>query len=230
MIRFAAERLIRRNRAMGKVLTFSGIGLMVLGLILSLGRPSEISLQLGSAVGGMFIFQIGIGFHNRWGKSPRLDEILDRSLKGLDDRFAVFHYSLGSPHALVSPGGIFAVVPLLDEGEILYENQRWWRLKPSKRGRPRARRLDGLEDQAASAVRATRRVLHRRLPERDQLEVRPLLVFLHPNARLASDRLPLPAVHGKKLKDYLRRSAKGVTLNQDEVQSLGAALRLQPSD
>ncbi len=49
MIRYANERAIRRNAMLGKILTFGGLGVLVLGLILSVAYPAQVNGVLGIA-------------------------------------------------------------------------------------------------------------------------------------------------------------------------------------
>jgi len=139
MIRYANERAIRRNARLGRVLTFGGLGVLVLGLILSVAYPAQVNAVLGIALVGVLASQFGMVYYNRWSRQPRMDQVLDDSVKGLDGRYALFHYTLSSPHVLATPAGVFAIVPRLDEGEVTWSDGAW----SLTRARNRRRRPDG---------------------------------------------------------------------------------------
>lgn len=88
---------VNRNARLSRILSFGGLGIMGLGLLLSFRlRPQDrFELVLGLFLIGILASQIGQPMRNRWDRRPRLDEILDGALKGLDRRFAIFHYALG---------------------------------------------------------------------------------------------------------------------------------------
>jgi hypothetical protein len=170
----------------------------------------------------MIASQLGIPMRNRWDRHPRIDELLDRALKGLDSRFAIFHYSLGASHVVICPAGIFALLPRFEEGEVEYRDGRWERTVP-KRGRLRRggiRRIDGLDRQAAAEVERLQRRLVRKLGLAQIPPVDSLVVFLHTAAEIRSDGAPTRAVHLKKLKDSLRRLPKGQTLSESQLALL----------
>jgi hypothetical protein len=61
---------------------------------------------------------------NRWGKSPRPDEIVVQSLKGLDDRYTLYNFTTGVPHLLVGPIGTWIINPYHHKGEISYNPKK----------------------------------------------------------------------------------------------------------
>jgi hypothetical protein len=228
MQRYADERMIKRNGTLGKVLTFGGLGVMVLGLVISVSQPQQANLVLAMALVGVLASQLGLAFYTRWGRRPRMDEILDEALKGLDGRYALFHYSLGTSHLLVTPAGLFAVTPRLEEGEITYQDGAWTqhRERAGVRRRPGTRALKGVEQSARVEADAAAQALRRRLGEADAIPVQPLLVFMHPRATLRAKDTPIPAYHAKKIKEGLRAMPKAATLGEAQMKGLAVALHL----
>lgn len=225
MIRYANERVIRRNAMLGKILTFGGMGVLVLGLILSVAYPALVNGVLGIALVGVLSSQFGMVFYNRWSRRPRMDEVLDDSVKGLDGRYALFHYTLSSPHVLASPAGVYALVPRLDEGEVTWEGGTWT-LTRSGRGSSKTRLLRGIESAAQTEADAAASALHKRLPEHTLPKVLPMLVFLNPKATVHAKGAPLLAVHAKKLKETLRQLPKGGSLSEEQLKELASHLGL----
>jgi hypothetical protein len=225
MIRYANERMIGRNAKLGKILTFGGMGVLVLGLILSVAYPGQVNAVLGIALVGVLASQFGMVFYNRWSRRPRMDEVLDDTVKGLDSRYALFHYTLSSPHVLASPAGVFAIVPRLDEGEIAYGDGKWT-LTRTRRGTPRTRVLRGIEGAAQTEADAAASAIRKRLPEATVPKVLPMLLFLNPKATVHSKQTPMLAVHAKKLKETLRQLPKGASLSPEQLKELASRLGL----
>jgi hypothetical protein len=225
MIRYANERAIRRNAKLGKILTFGGMGVLVLGLVLSVAYPAQVNAVLGIALVGVLSSQFGMVFYNRWSRRPRMDEVLDDSVKGLDGRYALFHYTLSSPHVLTTPAGVFAIVPRMDEGEVVWDDGGW-RLTRIGRAAAKPRLIRGIEAAAQTEADAASGALRKRLPDQALPEVKPMLVFLNPKATLHAKQAPLLAVHAKKLKETLRQLPKGGSLSEDQLKELASRLGL----
>lgn len=228
MQRYADDRAIVRNGRFGRILTFGGLGVMAVGLVASIVWPKEVNLVLGSAFVGIFGSQFGMVYYNKWGRHPRVDEIVDDALKGLDNRFAVFHYKLGTNHALVSPAGVFALVPRWDQGEVSYRDGKWtlFQEKGGMLRRAGVRPLRGVEASAKAESDSLEYALKKKLGRPDDIPAQALLVFMHPKATLKAKGTPMLAVHAKKLKETLRQLPKGPTLTEDEVHTLAAKLGL----
>lgn len=225
MIRYANESAIRRNAKLGKILTFGGMGVLVLGLILSVAYPAQVNGVLGIALVGVLSSQFGMVFYNRWSRRPRMDEVLDDSVKGLDGRYALFHYTLSSPHVLSSPAGVYALVPRVDEGEVTWVGGTWTLVR-SGRGAARPRVLRGIEAAAQTEADAAASALHKRLPDHTLPKVLPLLVFLNSKATVHAKGAPMLAVHAKKLKETLRQLPKGGSLSEEQLKELATRLGL----
>ncbi len=212
------SKKVKRNALLARILSFAGLGIMGLGLLISFRPPYQINLVLGLFLVGILASQIGLPMRNRWDRRPRIDEILDGALKGLDQRFAIFHYSLGARHVLICPGGVFAVIPRVENGLIKYSDGFWTRTT-NKSGlfrRAGTRRIRGIEREIAAEVdRASSRL---NLP----FAVRPLIVFLHAGAEMDVRGSPELATHLKKLKPSLRKLPKAQSLSQQQVEQLAA--------
>jgi hypothetical protein len=115
------EKLIKRNRRIGQVLTFSALGVLAIGLYFSFARPEMITVTFGALLIGFLLTQIGTYYGNRWGRSPRPDEILSTGLKGLEDKYTLYHYTAGISHLLVGPTGVWALVPITASGKFTYD-------------------------------------------------------------------------------------------------------------
>ncbi len=211
MQHYLNHRLVTRYSRIGKFLVGIGMAIMGAGLVLSFVRPQEVNLVLLTAFVGIVASQGGVAFVNRWSRHPRVDEVLTQALKGLDRRHAIFHYLLGVDHALIAPSGAYVLVPHLEEGQIEYRDGKWWQIREKKglfkRGGRRA--LGDPEPEAFKQAKHLQKAILRAAPEIDELQVRPILVFVHPEARVSVSGSTVPAVHVKKLKGWLRQQPKG---------------------
>lgn len=215
-------RRIDRLRRASKFLSFGGLGLMVVALILSLGATDNLGLTMGMALLGLLASQIGTMLMRRWPERGRSDQVIDAALKGLDRRHSLYHYLLGARHALVTPRATVALLPIGEAGLFEWRQGTLWRT-PVKKGLPSGKPgpARGLLDQAERETADLERNLRRRLPDRDSWQIIPLLVFCHDDARMEKDEAH-PAVHLKKLKEYVRNLPRQSPLTEAENQALGA--------
>src|SRR4030065_2957665 len=59
MLHYSHEALIQRNTLLGKVLTFGGLGILIIALVASLLRPDSIGVILPVSLVGMAMSQAG---------------------------------------------------------------------------------------------------------------------------------------------------------------------------
>ena len=217
-------RRIDRLRRVSKGLSFGGLGLMVVALILSLGATDNLGLTMGMALLGLLASQIGTMQMRRWPERGRSDQVIDAALKGLDKRHSLYHYLLGARHALVTPRATVALIPIGEAGFFEWREGKLWRT-PLKKGLPSGKPgpARGLLDQAERETADLVRDLGRRLPDREVWQIIPLLVFCHDDARLEKDEAH-PAIHLKKLKEYVRNLPRQSPLTEAESQSLAEPL------
>lgn len=216
------QKKIDRRAALGRVLIGAGLASFVIGLIISFVRPEQIPIVLGTALIGLILSQGGNVIFSRWGRSPRMDEIIGDAFKGLDDSYALFHYAFGVNHFLVGPAGVHLISPRPEEGDITFENGEWWQELP-KRGLLRRGGLRSLGDLEKPTARdrgkledALKQVVSR--PEQVNLEA--ILLFVHDDAEVRVDDSPLPCVHYKKIKGWIRKQPRGGTLTEDQRDRL----------
>lgn len=226
MRQFINERLIRRNSTLGKVFTWGGLGIVIVSVVISFRSPQELNPYVFGGFLGVLLTQIGAILTNRWGRQPRVDEILSTALKGLDARFALFHYLLRVDHALFTPNGAFVLIPRTEDGVIEFEEGRWIQQR-EKRGilrRGGKREITGLRRQVRSSITKLQRRLKKILPEDAILDIQPVFVFVHSEAHIKVQDPPVHAVHYKKLKSWLRGSPKFQGLEPDKIELIASSL------
>ncbi len=226
MRQYLNERLVRRNSSLGKILVWGGLGLAVGSVVISFRSQEVLNPYVLAGFLGVFAAQAGTMLTNRWGRRPRMDEVVSEALKGLDDRFAVFHYLLRVDHALIAPDGVFVLLPRPEDGVIDYQDGEWLHHR-EKRGflrRGGTREIPGLDRQARSGAGKLQRRLRKQLSEEALPDVQSVFVFIHSEANVRVQDPPHPVVHVKKLKTWLRRLPKAKGLTGDQIDELAASL------
>ncbi|MEZ0395916.1 MAG: hypothetical protein ABWK53_05760 [Anaerolineales bacterium] len=225
------HRLIKRNARLGNIFNLVGLALMGVSIYLSFRGISgaitvaQFNLFLLAVLVGFIILQIGTYYGNRWGRSPRPDELIDRALKGLGREYTIYHYTTPAYHLLLGPAGLWVLLPYHQAGRVTYEKKRW-----ILRGGGFLQtylRIFGQEGlgrpdlEARAETTSVRRFLARNLSEETSLpDVHALMVFLNPKVELRLDEAPLPAVQASRLKDFLRERAKGKPIAPEALEAI----------
>jgi hypothetical protein len=207
------EKLIKRNARVGQITSLAGLAVLVVGMIISFSRTDLFVWSMVALLVGFTFSQIGIYFSNRWGRRPRPDEHLDAALKGLDANYTLYHYSTPTSHLLVGPAGIWVLIPRHQRGKFVFEKGRWHQkgggilqaylkiFAQEGLGRP--------DLEAPAEIDEMYKYLQRQLNEVNNLPVSAVLVLTNENADIEEHpEAPLPAVHAKKLKEFIRKEAK----------------------
>ena len=119
------EKLIKRNGHIGQTTSLASLLILGVGMYISFQKPEYFSLSIGALLFGFILSQVGIYFGNRWGRSPRPDELLDQGLKGLKNSYTIYHYSTPVANLLVGPAGIWLLMPYHQRGIITHDGKRW---------------------------------------------------------------------------------------------------------
>ncbi len=225
------EKLIRRYGRLGMALSLTALGAMGYGFYLSLQGPENLNTSLALLVVGFILTQISLYIGNRWGRSPRPDEILDKSLKGLGKKYTLYHYSTPVAHLLVGPAGLWVLLPYYQHGRIRYDAQRGrWKQKSAGLGHAYMRlfgqeNLGRPEVDAEGELRRLRTALEKTGLDLDALPLHAALVFTSPRIELEdADQSPIPAMRSEKLKKFILRQAKEIRLSEKQIAAVRQAL------
>jgi hypothetical protein len=221
------ESLIRRNARIGQIASIVGLLVLAAGMYISFARPDMFNYSLLALLVGFALSQVGIYFGNRWGKRPRPDEHLNQALKGLDGRYTLYHYRTPASHLLVGPSGIWVLSPRSTRGTIIYNEakQRFIQkggnlylkiFAQESLGRP--------EMEINGEVEGVTRFLKQRLPEMELPEIQAALLFTNENTVVEADNAPIPTMQIKKLKELIRKTAKGKTLSAETIDEITSAI------
>ena len=88
-------KLIKRNAKIGQYTSLGALVVLGIGLYITFKMPDKFAYSLAALLIGFFMSQVGMHFTNRWGRNPRPDDIIDKSLKGSGT--GIHHLSLCNP-------------------------------------------------------------------------------------------------------------------------------------
>jgi len=202
------EKLIKNRARLGRIASFAGLAVLVLGLVASLYSQWMLA-SFGCLFVGFLLSQVGIYNANRWVKEPRADQTLDKILKGFGDRYHLYNYVLPASHVLLAPSGLCVITAKDQGGKVRCEGERWRHAS----GWKRILRLFGQEGlgnptkEVRAEVEKLRRFLAQRLPG-EEAPVEGVIVFTNPQVDLETENPAVPVLDGKQLKLFLRNLSK----------------------
>jgi len=207
----ANEKLIKRYSSIGKYLNIIALVVLFGGMAITFLRPNLFWLALIALFAGFVLSQISFFFVNRWGRSPRIDEQVTSSLKGLPGDYTLYHYNTAVSHLLVGPAGVWAILPYYQRGTITYEGNRW-------------RQRGGGIGLAYLKIFAQEGLGRPDLDSKSELEklssyfdknlgaespaVKSAIIFTDKRAIVQAENAPVPTMPAEVLKDFIRRYAK----------------------
>jgi len=210
-------KLVNRNVKIGQYASGAGMLLLLGALVLNITSitrtpdPRIMTYVFLAFIVGFTCTNLGLYFRNRWGRRP--DQGLGDGLKGLDERYTLYNYRLGASHVLVGPSGVMIFIPKYQGGPVAYMSGKW--INPSgPRGFARLFAADSLGNPVAEAeaeVENFKRFIKKRAPEMS-VEPQAAIIFMHPRAEISAKESPIPALHVKQLKEYVRRLSKSASI------------------
>lgn len=219
------DKLIKRNGRIGNITSLLSIAVLGVGMFFSFKDQdgSLLPYTFGSLIVGFLMFQVGNYYMTKWGKSPRPDERLSTALKGLDDKYTLYHYMTPVSHLLVGPAGVTCLIPLHQAGTISYDsNRNRWKQSGGNffmktfggesLGRPENEARYSVED-ATKFISQNEIRLTPFVPEA-------LLVFTNEKATIIADESPIAAVQAARLKEYLRKKVKEKPMSLDMIKEV----------
>ena len=224
------DKLVKRNKVIGNVLSLSSIAILGIGMFLSFKDKDGTYLPytFGALIVGFLLFQVGNFYMSKWGKSPRPDEKLSQALKGLDGNYSLYHYTTNVSHLLVGPAGIFALLPYNQPGIVEYNSSRNRWKQSGGNFFLKAFGGESLGRPDLDAKYATSDVVKQLAKigvDSGNFNPQAIIVFTNPKTVVKSEDSPVPAVTQDKLKEFIRKQVKTSNLStallSDIKQKLG---------
>jgi hypothetical protein len=215
-------KLINRNKKISTYTTIASLVFLGLGFYLTLrDDPASMFYSLIALFLGITVWQISVYFTNRWGAKVCPYELIASALKGLEDKYTLYHFSTPVNHLLAGPTGLWVVVPILSGGRVSYTNGRWNQkgvnaffkfFSQDKLGRP--------DVEAQIEITDLMRAMKKQAIQIDPALIKPVAMFFNPKVELSTEDAPILCLASGKVKDYLRKLPKSQVVPPELLQSL----------
>ena len=223
------EKLIKRNKKISQGVLYLSLALLLLGFLWSFTNPDETQTTFAYIIliPAYVLVQLSIYMANKWGRTPRPDEIIARSLKGLNDQYTLYNYTTPVPHLLLGPAGLWIIKPYHHSGEITYNPDR---KKYEQHGGPNIiaklfaqESLPNIENDSR-VLRGKARDYLDSLKVESLPELNLINAFFSEKADVHARNAPEITIHVDKLKDVIRMQAKELNLKDDLLNRTRAKL------
>ncbi len=219
------EKLIKNRARLGRVASFVGLAVLILGLVASLSLQWLLA-SFGCLFVGFVLSQVGLYHASRWVREPRADQTLVKILKGFDDRYYLYNYVLPARHVLLAPFGLCVINPKDQGGKVRCEGEKWRHESSWGRAILRFFGQEGLGNptkEARAEVEKLRRFLAERLPD-DDVPIEGVVVFTNSQVDLETENPAVPVLDGKQFKYFLRDLSKERPISGGQRRQLAEIL------
>jgi len=231
------QKSVQRNALIGKILRWVSLGCMLIGLIAVFSEEISSNSNLFAIffvimIVGVLLSSVSGFFTSRFGKSPRPDELIDKTFKGLDDRFQIYHYRSAIPHLLIGPAGLWSIIPTFIDGEITYDENKgnWIHKRSSIINRVLQKEYF---PNPLSEYKHHKKELEKILTDNHSSNINPelklLVVLLNKNVTLSgiSEKDNILVMPYEKVKDRFRKMAKNNNSSNEIYTSLEDLLEVK---
>jgi len=217
--------LIKKYKKISQIVLYSSLILLVIGLIWSFTGAdiTQYTLAYAILIPAYLLVQISIYLANKWGRSPRPDEIIEQSLKGLNDQYTLYNYNSGVSHLLVGPAGVWIIKPYHQFGTISFNSDK--NRYEQKGGANFIAKLfgqEGLTDILRESKNALRDFEAYIKKQNLNIDIKPKVVnvFYSEKADVIAKNAPEITLHANKLKDMVRSQAKTLVIKDDKINQI----------
>ena len=223
------EKLIKRNSTISQATSLSSLLILGAGMYISFSKPEYFTLSVAALLVGFILSQVGISLGNRFGRSPRPDELLDSGLKGLPNSYTIYHFTTPAPNLLVGPAGIWLLLPFHQHGEISYDGKKW-KLKGGGFAQSYMRifgqgNISRPDLDAGVQKDKLIKTLKKEMAEEEIPSINAAIIFTSNSANVLADDAPVPTMHLKQLKSFIRKEAKDTKITKAEIDAVNSALQ-----
>ncbi|MDO9547036.1 MAG: hypothetical protein Q7J07_09860 [Pelolinea sp.] len=219
------NKRIDRNKKLAQITLYGSLALLSIGFIWTIRNPEPSKIFVGYLIliPAFLLVQVSIYMANRWGKSPRPDEIVAQALKGLNDKYTLYSYTTGIPHLLVGPVGAWIINPYHQSGEISYDQSKKKYIQKgggnfiskyfSQEGLPNI-----TKDVAALKKDFIAYLENRSIQFEEDPEV--INIFYSENTLLKTNNAPDVNLKSEKLKEFIRKYVKKTKTSVEIIELL----------
>jgi len=204
---FVNQPFLAKRAKYSKWGLYIGFGSLFAGLMTATRVPLLAYLLL---LVGLLGATFGSYMANRYVREPRVDQVLENVLGGMDKRYSLYSYYPPSDYVIVSHFGLTVVVPRTHDGEISYTDGRWHHKAGIRKvmqffGEPSLGKPDQDLQQEIGYVKEW---IDKALPEKDIL-VNGVVLFTSAKVTLRASDSPVPAMLAAELPSYMKQGLKG---------------------
>jgi hypothetical protein len=214
------DPFIRRRARLGTYAALGGVVVLLIGMIASIWQQ-YVWVSLGAIIIGFILAQLGNYNLRRFGRAPRPDQVIENSMKGFDDRYHYYAWTLPVPYVLLTPHGVYTFVTRDQTGQISVQGSQW-RSKLSLGKVLMFFAQEGLGNPTAEAIEMANRLgswIKSKLPNLSG-NVQPAIVFVDERAQLQVVEPTVPVLDAKGIKKWLRGAGKGENLKSADYKAL----------
>jgi len=217
--------LIQKNKKISQIVLYASLALLVIGLVWSFTGAdiTQYTLAYLILIPAYLLVQVSIYLANKWGRSPRPDEIIEQSLKGLNDQYTLYNYNAGVPHLLVGPAGIWIIKPYYQFGTISYNSDKdRYEQKGGANFIAKLFGQEGITDILRESKNALRDFEAFKQKTKISIDIKPKIVniFYSEKAEVLAKNAPEATIHSNKLKDMVRSQAKTSPLKDEKINQI----------
>jgi hypothetical protein len=194
---------------------------------------SFVALPAGFVFASFGSYYINKFARRRWPDSKQIarpDEVFERSMKGFDNKFTYFSYSLPVPYVLVGPSGILLFSIRSDKGRVVASGEKW--KEPFSLGRIFT--VFAREGVGSPVLdhRENERKMRELLAEADEslqhefaeIPIDGAAVFLNSQVELEIDGPEIDALRADQVKQFVRNKVRDVKLKPATLREVTAYL------
>jgi hypothetical protein len=223
------NKFIARNKKIAQYTLYLSLALLAFGFIWSIRNTDPEKTLIGWAIllPSYFLVQLSIYMANKWGKSPRPDEIVTQSLKGLNDEYTLYNFTTAVQHLLIGPQGIWVLNPYHQKGVISFDPQ-----KSSYRQKGGAGLIgkffgqEGLPKIAREAENLQKDIELYFAKQQLPLPVKPEVVnlFISEEVEISGSNFPQKCIRADKVKSIIRNESKTHLLSPQNISEIKSKL------
>jgi len=235
------DKLVERNRRLAQYLFFFSFAVLIGAFIITNQQAfnpnanvdSNLVLLLPSLVLpiGLITTLISVRMTNLWVREPRPEKALKDGLKGLSNKSVLYSYfHIPARHVLISPQGVYAITTRFQDGIYTVNGEKWSTQGGALAAFTRIFRRDGIGNPNEDAQRAVEHLQKLLQPIAPGVQVKPLIVFTDPRARLTIENPAIPVLYASSelqpnIKDFMRDVPKDgrATLTPAQVEAFEQA-------
>jgi len=229
------QKKIDRNKKTAQTLFFASIGALVgsffLGNSLSDNGNATFYLQCIGLPILIILVVLSVRMTNQWVRQPYPWDSIKEGLKGTGGDTVMYNFLMPASHVLIGPSGIFAITTRFQDRPQAI-NDDTWKSTSNILTYMRQEQLGDPTKEALLKSAQTETFLQELLQDSD-IEVQPLVVFVHPNANVTMEgKQTVPVLYAsdekkkQSLKSYLRDAKKKeyITLTKEQIAELDDVL------